>query len=281
MPVARDALAASAAGRTAMLHSPAPAPEETTQVVRPVTPPGGGTRLDIHPLAEPTPPGGLRPQGAPMNQPPGMPPNMPMTPARGLPPQAPEPRRNDPRRIALAVLAVLAAALIGILVASMIKSSTRQGAGAATSTTTPPAVTTTTSQQPTTTTTTTVRPPTSAEYANAVRDYYGLLPADPDSAWALLTANAQAKSASKDSYDQFWATIDSVEVRATQVAGNRVTATIHFTPKSGDVSDDPYTFTVVQQDGKLMIDDFTKLPKPPGSASSDTPTSDTPTASTP
>jgi len=98
--------------------------------------------------------------------------------------------------------------------------------------------------------------PSAADYENAVRQYYALLPASPDSAWNLLTARAQQKSESQDTYNKFWAGIKSVEVLSTKAEGNRVAATLRFVTAEDKQSTEGYSFAIAQENGKLLIDNF-------------------------
>jgi serine/threonine protein kinase len=122
MVEARDALQAIASGR------PAPTPGTgETQVITPVGPqrpapstPAPGmpaTRLDVRPLSDPVPSGPVpvRPGMA------GPPPAAGPAPRAGAVPRRPAPSsRTNARNVVLTVLAIVAAALIGILVASLI-----------------------------------------------------------------------------------------------------------------------------------------------------------------
>jgi len=74
----------------------------------------------------------------------------------------------------------------------------------------------------------------------------------------MLTGNAQAKSGGKESYTQFWQKVSRAEVPAAQASGNKVNATIRFVMKDGSTSTEGYVFSMVQQDGKFLIDDFAK-----------------------
>jgi hypothetical protein len=109
----------------------------------------------------------------------------------------------------------------------------------------------------TTTTSSTASTQRSAQdYENAVRQYYALLPANPAAGWEQLTERAQRRSGSQDEYNRFWSRIRSVEVRKTDVEdGNRVKAELRFVTDRGD-SKEEYVFTLVDRDGKLLIDDF-------------------------
>ncbi|HYQ69192.1 serine/threonine-protein kinase [Actinophytocola sp.] len=220
----------------------------------PPSPPGGTTRLDVHPFAEPTPSGPVR---EPM---PAAPPGR-------------TPRKNDRvRSIVLTVLAIVAAALVGILVASLLSSSgdnNSQGGGGATTTsktttaaetsTTPETTPTTSTTETTTTTTETQAGASAAQYEQAVRDYYGLLPGNPDAAWAYMTPSAQSRSGSQDNYRNFWATIAAVTVTSATAQNGQVATSLQFQTKSGATTNENYVIMLVPQNGQLLIDNFQKV----------------------
>jgi serine/threonine protein kinase len=205
-------------------------------------PPNEGTRLDVHPFSEPAPSGPVLPQPGP----------------------PPASKDSRVRSIVLTVLAIVAAALVGILVASLLSAGgggNDDGAAQPNDTTqSTPVGDTLPTTVPTSTTTsaTTEEPagPTDADYETAARDYYGLLPADVAAAWALMTPNAQAKGGGARSYQRFWKGVSSVEVLSTTVSGNQVTATLRFVTKKNRTSTEDYTLTFVEQDGQLLIDHF-------------------------
>ena len=98
--------------------------------------------------------------------------------------------------------------------------------------------------------------PTSAELAQAVTDYYGLLPDDTDAGWELLTASYQRQTGGQDGYEQFWKDMRTVtvsDVRAT--APNRVEATLTYVEKKGKrASTERRSFRLVRSGGVLKID---------------------------
>ncbi|GAA2964792.1 serine/threonine-protein kinase [Actinokineospora diospyrosa] len=271
MTAAKEALAAVAAGKplpgVAMLNQrTVPAPRPTTM------PPVSGTRLDVNPFSEPTPSGPLRQQPPPRNYTPPPPP--PRTPPGGVrqPPAPERKKKHDVRSVLLTVLAIVAAALIGILVASVFTKTTPQATGPGPTTTTAPVTTTksttaprptTTTARPTTTTpppsTTTAAPgPSAAELEGALRDYYALLPANPQAAWELLTDKARVKSKGFEAFSGFYGDMESVELLNPKADGDKVTAQIKFVTKKGKSSQEPYVYAFAQQDGKLKIDNFTQ-----------------------
>ncbi|MFD1045943.1 hypothetical protein ACFQ1S_10385 [Kibdelosporangium lantanae] len=56
-----------------------------------------------------------------------------------------------------------------------------------------------------------------------VKQYYGLLPGNPEAAWALLTPKAQAKSKGKKAFFDFYARFSEVKISGTNQNGNVVT----------------------------------------------------------
>jgi serine/threonine protein kinase len=274
LTVTRDGLLAVAEGRQPTL-SAAAAPTDRiagnrlpARPAAPATPPRwpappppaaqppaqDGTRLDVNPFAEPVPSGPI------MREPLPTPPPRPAAPAG-------QAGGSRVRSIVLTVLAIVAAALVGILVASLLSTGGGSDDGAA------PADDTTTQQTTTeavdTSTSTSSEEasydePTSEDYQDLVREYYGLLPGDPDAAWALMTQSGREKSGGKAAYKRFWNTVRSVDVLSLSSEGNEVEATLKFVTKKNRQSAETYRLTVVQQDGELMIDDYENLGRPSG-----------------
>jgi serine/threonine protein kinase len=267
MTEAKEALAAIAAGRSA----PAAAPFDAAQAAGaaaalaaagpPVTVPGRGpqmTRLNPNPFTEPepSPPAGTvrRPPGppAPAGQPAGPPPSASRSTAG----------KRNVRTIVVTVLAVVAAALVGILVANLLSDNRRnpQSSQASQPNTqqTQQAPSSPAKQTPSATTGAAGAPaqPSAGDYVKAVQDYYALLPGQLDQAWSRLTPQARQKSGDRAGFDSFWNGIRSVEVRAPKAQGNRVDATLQFVTKAGAQTTERYVFFLVQRDGKLLIDNF-------------------------
>jgi serine/threonine protein kinase len=285
MAAARDGLAAIAAGKALpavanQLTDPYPKPQGRPVHSPPPHTPAPGTRLDIHPYNDPAPPPRTPPPGMAMGGPQGTPPRgqrpmPPHTPAggvRSVAPAAAPPRKQsrDVRSVVLTVLAIVAAALVGILVASLITKGggddNKADGSLPTTTKEQPATTTsaeapaTTTEQPTTTTTTTTTkpPPQAPQYAKFVKDYYGLLPENIDGGWNLLTENAQALSGGYENFKKFYGGLKDVSLRNVKAddQGN-VTARVRFEPKDGDASNEAYTFRVLAlDDGTYRIDSF-------------------------
>ncbi|MBW0124717.1 serine/threonine-protein kinase, partial [Pseudonocardia oceani] len=177
-----------------------------------------------------------------------------------------------PRRRRTAVLAgVLAALLVagGIVTAVLLNQSagTPEAQVPATPTsepapTTEPATTTTTA--PSTTTPTPTPTPTTTESSAApvdavsfVQGYYSLLPGDTDSAWALLSPQAQSASGGRSGYDNFYAGMESVTLQDARSAGDGVVdATVVFDPRDGGSSSEGYRFVVAEEGGGAVIQSF-------------------------
>ena len=244
--------AAAPTDRIAGNRLPQARPVPPPQRPWPPSPPEG-TRLDVHPFSEPTPSGPVLREPAP-------------TPPRPVP--AAKARNDRVRSIVLTVLAIVAAALVGILVASLLSSgnsdNSGQGAPPTTSepltTTTTPTTTTETTTTTTTTVTTTTTPagPTPQDYENAVKGYYALLPANLDTAWSQMTPNAQQQGGGREAYNAFWGGIAKVEVLSAAASGSEVAAALRFTKTDGKTSNESYLLQLVEQNGTLMINSFKK-----------------------
>jgi len=165
------------------------------------------------------------------------------------------------------VLAIVAAALIGILVASLLSSGKGDNNGQANTssttsletTTTTPAPTTTTTTTVVTTTTTTPAGPTPAAYEQAVRDYYGLLPGNIAAAWSRMTPAGQQMSGGAEAYQAFWSGISSVTVLSAVASGTQVATALSFVRTDSTTSNESYVINLVDQNGQLMIDTFQKV----------------------
>ena len=266
MVEAREGLAAIAAGKPApMLAGRTDVIPPMRPAVGPPSPPRGvdATRLDVHPLAEP-PPGAPPAVRAPLRPPPDA------GKGKGKP--------RSMRSILLTVAAIVAAALVGILVASLFThdapESLSQQIPTSTSRTAPTS-STPPSTAPTTTTTSSSSPPsvapstapsvpTALDPEAVVRQYLGLLPANPAAAWQLLTDQAHARYGSPDAYNQAWAPISRVEVLQSKAKANQVGTVLRFTSREGATSTEVYAFSLVEREGRLLIDDFVQAGPGPG-----------------
>ena len=97
---------------------------------------------------------------------------------------------------------------------------------------------------------------TDAELARAVRDYYALLPGDTDAGWARLTDRYRSTtSGSRATYERFWSSITSVDVRqATGSAPGSVVATLRYVFDDGRRYEERTSYSLVDDGGTLKID---------------------------
>ena len=104
-------------------------------------------------------------------------------------------------------------------------------------------------------------PPTSAQLAGAITDYYALLPGDTDHAWASLTSKYQADTAkSRQYYQRFWDSVQRVVAsRPHGATPDTAEATITYYFKSGKVAVEPTVYSLVRSAGVLKIDTSTVL----------------------
>jgi eukaryotic-like serine/threonine-protein kinase len=124
---------------------------------------------------------------------------------------------------------------------------------------TTPSSTPTTPTTTSTTTTSTSEDDADLDDAGAfINQYYDLLPEKPEEAWARLTPKAQGLSGGKQAFFDFYAQFDDVRVQDVSDSGNgQVRGTVLFSKKNGGADTrEPYRFTVINQNGQLMIDDF-------------------------
>ena len=98
--------------------------------------------------------------------------------------------------------------------------------------------------------------PTSRELADAVEDYYALLPGDLDAAWDRLTPRYQTTTAkNRSTFDAFWGDVE--RVRATDAGGSppkTAEATITYRFDDGRVFVERTRYGLVEDDGVLKID---------------------------
>jgi serine/threonine protein kinase len=99
-------------------------------------------------------------------------------------------------------------------------------------------------------------PPTAAELARAVRDYYAVLPGDTDAGWALLTPRYRTTtSGDRRTYDRFWGSIARVRVSGVEgSAPSSAVATLRYDYKDGRTYIERTAYTLVQDGGRLKID---------------------------
>jgi serine/threonine protein kinase len=201
--------------------------------------------------------------------------------ARELAEEPPDRRHRRPALLVLGAAAVLAALVLVLVLV------TREGpptalapnpgaSSSATSSSTPPRTSsrpTSTARTPATTPKTTPStsrpvptrpsastaspgPPTAAELARAIRDYYAVLPADTDAGWALLTPRYRTTiSGDRRTYDRFWGAIARIRVSNVDAsAPSSVVATLRYDYEDGRTYLERTAFTLMPEGGRLKID---------------------------
>ncbi len=97
--------------------------------------------------------------------------------------------------------------------------------------------------------------PTSAQLAQAITDYYALLPGGTDTAWTRLTSRYQVAHGGRQVYQNYWDSVARVTVVAVKGSPpGHVEATVTYFYKSGKTADEDTSFTLVRQSGILKID---------------------------
>lgn len=180
-------------------------------------------------------------------------------------PTAPETTDNHRRRRGLVVVGALAvvmatAAATGAAILQNDQQTPTRAAATDVATTTTSAAPPTTTAPPSTTTTEPVGPPSFERMDTFVRDYYNLLPAQPDRAWDDLGA-AYAASAGRSGFDSFWATIDTVTVTSVRPSdASSVVVGLTYRTRSGATdSENRWVSVEVDDDGTLRIADSNRL----------------------
>ncbi|QFZ18225.1 serine/threonine-protein kinase [Saccharothrix syringae] len=261
---------------TALLAAPlAPVePAEQSEAPAPVVP----AAPEPVPAAEPTPQPVSRPAPAPVPAP--APPLSQPSPRSQPSPvsRPPEEGRGDRKALAALGIAVLlvAALVVYLLNRGDDDPSTGSGPGETTTsaqpTTTgqqqqPPVEPTTEPQQQTTTTTTTTEPPQTTTQdttqppaevgaAQALTDYYALLPNNLEAGYARLSDRMKAARApSFAAYQEFWGRMSAVTVsNASETGPNTVSATITYTYRGGGTESETNVYTLVKASGQWLID---------------------------
>lgn len=267
-------VAGAAAAEAAGLTTPPAQPEPTPEVVEPEPAP------EPEPEPEPTP--------APVSEPVPAPVPVPAQPVYTPPPPAepgPQPEPEENRRkfplVPIAIVLLVIAVGVGSFLLWPKGGNQNNNAGpsnanspASNSSTSPPA-TDQSQTQPTSATTTqpqstpentpsqgqqtqpqppAATPPQTA--AQAIVAYYALIPGDLQTGYATLTDRFKAaRSKTFQDYQQWWSQYSGVTVSNPVPQGdNVVTVTLQYL-KGGNVTDtETWTFTLVQQNGKWMID---------------------------
>lgn len=172
----------------------------------------------------------------------------------------PVPVRRPGRKRLVGVLLALALVIAGATAALVLRDRGQPladaGPGAASATDARSREASSSSPVPTPSGNPTSTAPTSAELTRAIQDYYALLPDDTDAGWDLLTASYQGGVGGRESYDDFWNDIDTVDVGGLQAtAPDQVQATVRYRAKSGNkTSTERRSFRLVPEGGVLKID---------------------------
>jgi hypothetical protein len=208
-----------------------------------------------------TPPGGLRPQPAGMGT------------AGFITPLW--------RKRLLTALAIVVAAVIGILVANAFVDTSGNHAAAGQTLldpttdaaanqplpTAPPSLTTDANQAALSTTDSTPTTQANAQLTPqamlaVLHTYVGFLPQSPAQAWQLLTPAEQTRSGGFGGYQQTWSAVSSVELGAAVPHGaNSVLARIKLNPASGPSTDNFYNVQFAARNGTILINDFAVVGK--------------------
>jgi serine/threonine protein kinase len=93
------------------------------------------------------------------------------------------------------------------------------------------------------------------QLAQAISDYYALLPQNTQAAWARLTpAYRQGEPGGFADYQQFWARFSKVTTsNVTGQPPDSVRATIQYTLKNGGTDTETRTFQLIRSDGRWKI----------------------------
>jgi serine/threonine protein kinase len=215
-------------------------------------------------------------------------------------PQMPPPRQNYPstppgglrpqpagvgggfitplwRKRLLTALAIIVAAVIGILVANAFVDTSGNHAAAGQTLvnpttdqplpTAPPTFTTDADQAALTTTQDTTTTQANAQLTPqamlaVLHTYLGFLPQHPAQAWQLLTPAEQTRSGGFGGYQQTWSAVSQVELGPTVPRGaNTILARIKLNPASGPTTDDFYNVQFAARNGTILINDFAVVGK--------------------
>jgi eukaryotic-like serine/threonine-protein kinase len=97
---------------------------------------------------------------------------------------------------------------------------------------------------------------TAQQLADAISEYFQLIPGDLDAGWSRLTPHFQeTRAQGRETYDSYWNSVDHVDVNSVQgLPPNSATADLVYYYDDGRVVPQSSTFTLVRQDGILKID---------------------------
>ena len=94
-----------------------------------------------------------------------------------------------------------------------------------------------------------------AAMSSLLQTYYGLLPDNPAQAWQLLSTSAQQANGNYGTYQRSWQNIAATQVSNISPAGNNsMDAKVTFTRPDGPSATSEIQFSFVQQNGQLKLD---------------------------
>ena len=94
-----------------------------------------------------------------------------------------------------------------------------------------------------------------AAMSSLLQTYYGLLPGNPAQAWQLLSTSAQQANGNYGTYQRSWQNIAATQVSNISPAGNNsMDAKVTFTRPDGQSATSEIQFSFVQQNGQLKLD---------------------------
>jgi eukaryotic-like serine/threonine-protein kinase len=105
------------------------------------------------------------------------------------------------------------------------------------------------------------QPPSGGTPTQSLIDYYGVMPGDTESGWSRLTDRyRQNPGGGYAGYQRFWAQMRAVQVSGVTATGaDTVEATVVYTFTTGKVVEERHRYTLVQQDGRWLIDQSSVL----------------------
>jgi serine/threonine protein kinase len=241
----------------------------------PPVPTGPVSGPNVMVLPPPRPVGGettVRTRVGPQTPPPFHPPGAAAATALRSAPSLPQGQTSawPPRRIAIYAAAILAAALVGILVASMF-TDTGNNASADGVTSPPSSTTEQTMANQWAPAAATTEPTTTAGNAGfeqmrtVLATYFGLLPAQPAQAWQLLTPAEQQRNGGLAAYQTVWSQISADHLDLVLPHGsNTVSARVTVVTVAGKSTAVNAVFTFEKSGSQLLISDIAQAgnPKP-------------------
>ncbi len=282
MAEAREALAAVAAGRAApefpmAVQQVSPpswrgAPLSTDSATRAMSPqaavstPPPGTRIDVRP--GPPPQQQQQPQ---YQQPYQQQPRPAAAPHRTAPPRSSSSAKDvaSKRSTMITALAIVAAAVVGIMLASFLSGDDKKNDKVA-----EPGTSASVSQPPQESGKEDPPPagdgsklppqvtgdPDQATQEKMIRDYFALLPSDPNSAFNWLTDKMKGASKGKAGYLQFWQSVKSVKVDDVKLnSPYAFEVDVTYTLKNNTVSKERKLIALEWSGNQLLIDKETAL----------------------